>query len=270
MQFKPFDAWSSNAEWCAPEQARSENALSLPEASARVHLPRCRSATLEHKEHPVSLALGSSFCAVLTSNSRLLLLSLGGLQLASWELPGRGLSLAASGQSLAAFSIQAGQAQPVVELFDVGSRRRLLQTSVPLSRGASVTWAGFAADEEPEERGSRFAAAPPLAVHDSKGVLRVLRPSQGAWAGTWARAWQNPSPGHPSGRDSCEGERTWVVGCSPAGVSVLVTATGFPPQPGSSRPVVTLAALGGGAGAGGVAGSSLGAPVLELEQQRLA
>ncbi|KDD73079.1 hypothetical protein H632_c2559p0, partial [Helicosporidium sp. ATCC 50920] len=156
VQFKPFDAWSSNAEW---------------------------SATLEHKEHPVSLALGSSFCAVLTSNSRLLLLSLGGLQLASWELPGRGLSLAASGQSLAAFSIQAGQAQPVVELFDVGSRRRLLQTSVPLSRGASVTWAGFAADEEPEERGSRFAAAPPLAVHDSKGVLRVLRPSQGAWAG---------------------------------------------------------------------------------------
>lgn len=126
--------------------------------------------TLPKDEAAQAVAVGAGWAAVATSKKYLRIFSSTGLQLAVLWLRGPVLCMAGSRERLAVVShstsVGADTPHPVVDIFELvpgtTSIRLISQTAVPVSTGATLTWAGWAAD------------ADYLAVMDSAGVLSVL------------------------------------------------------------------------------------------------
>jgi len=145
--YRPFESWSSNAEW---------------------------TIGLKEGEEAVSIAAGDSFCVIATNSRLVRVLTASGLQTKIFSVPGNIVSVFAQSD---AFGVVYHMTTPspqgdqilAVKTFSFSQGSQIANLEVALSPGSILSWVGYT-DEQA------------LAIYDSEGVLRMFSPDFG---GSW-------------------------------------------------------------------------------------
>ena len=145
--YRPFESWSSNAEW---------------------------TIGLKEGEEAVSIAAGDSFCVIATNSRLVRILTASGLQTNIFSIPGDIVSVFAQSDTFGvvyhtAAPLPQGDQALAIKTFSFSQGCQIVSSEVALSPGSLLSWVGYT-DEQA------------LATYDSEGVLRMLSPDFG---GSW-------------------------------------------------------------------------------------
>lgn len=182
------------------------------------------------REEVEALAVGRSFVAAATSRCFLHVLSLTGLPIGLVTIPGKAVMLVAS-EDLLLVVFHSGPPDSEDQSLDywllaAKERERLSVGRLPLSRGATVRWAGFSAE------------ALPL-VLDSSGMLRGLCRGAGSFAGPQGLggSWV---PLLDLDAAAKEGRRLWPVRAECGELMCVDVPKGSEPEAGPNHRLVPI------------------------------